>query len=74
MGWMILIAIVPTFRNIPLMGVIWILIGGLLYTIGIYFYRKARFRQHHLVWHLMVLAGTASHFFAIYHYILPLTL
>jgi hemolysin III len=74
MGWMILIAIVPTFRNIPSMGVIWILIGGLLYTIGIFFYRKARFRQHHLVWHLLVLAGTASHFFAIYYYILPLTL
>ena len=72
MGWMILIAIVPTFKVIPLMGVLWILIGGLCYTIGIFFYRKARFRYHHLVWHLLVLAGTISHFFAIYHYVLPL--
>lgn len=74
MGWMILIAIVPTFRNIPLMGVIWILAGGLFYTIGIFFYRKARFKYHHLVWHLLVMAGTISHFFAIYYYVLPLSL
>jgi len=73
MGWMILIAIVPTFRNIPLMGVLWILIGGFCYTIGIFFYRKARFKQHHLVWHLLVIAGTLSHFFAIYFHILPLS-
>ncbi len=73
MGWMILIAIVPIFKVVPFMGVLWILIGGLCYTIGIFFYRKARFKYHHLVWHLLVLAGTISHFFAIYHYVLPLT-
>ena len=73
MGWMIIIAIVPAFRNIPLMGVLLILIGGLCYTIGIFFYRKAKFNQHHLVWHLLVMAGTISHFFAIYHHILPIT-
>ncbi len=72
MGWMLVIAIVPTFNNVPIMGVLWILIGGLCYTVGIFFYRKARFYQHHLVWHLLVLAGTISHFFAIYHYILPI--
>ena len=73
MGWMILIAIVPTFKIIPLMGVLWILIGGFCYTIGIFFYKKAKFNQHHLVWHLLVIAGTLSHFFAIYYYVLPLT-
>lgn len=74
MGWMIIIAIVPAFKNIPLMGMIWILFGGICYTVGIYFYRKAKFKQHHLVWHLLVMAGTISHFFAIYHHILPITL
>ncbi len=73
MGWMLLIAIVPTYKVVPLMGVLWILIGGLCYTIGIFFYRKAKFKYHHLVWHLLVLAGTLSHFFGIYHYILPIT-
>lgn len=73
MGWMFLIAIVPAFRMIPSMGVWWILIGGICYSVGIYFYKKARFKQHHLVWHLLVIAGTFSHFMAIYYYVLPMT-
>ncbi len=56
------------------MGVLSIIIGGLCYSIGIYFYRKATFNQHHLVWHLLVIAGTVSHFLGIYYYVLPLTL
>jgi len=73
MGWMVLIAIVPVFKRIPLMGVLWILIGGLAYTIGIFFYRKARFNHHHLVWHLLVIAGALLHYFAFYFYVLPLS-
>ncbi len=72
MGWMFLIAIVPAFKSIDVMGVVWILIGGLCYTVGIFFYRKGRFKYHHLVWHLLVIAGTVSHFISIYYYILPL--
>lgn len=73
MGWMILIAIVPTFERVPFWGVMLILIGGLCYSIGIYFYKKAKFNQHHLVWHLLVIAGTLSHFIGIYYYILPIS-
>jgi hemolysin III len=72
MGWMLVIAIVPIYKSLPLMGVLWILIGGLCYTIGIFFYRLARFKYHHLVWHLLVVAGAASHFFGIYYYVLPI--
>lgn len=74
MGWMVLIAIVPIYKSLPLMGVLWILIGGFCYTIGIFFYRLARFKYHHLVWHLLVIAGAASHFFGIYYYLLPITI
>ena len=71
MGWLILIAIAPIFRILPLMGSLWILIGGLCYTIGIVFFKLFRFPYHHLVWHLLVVAGTASHFFAVFFYIIP---
>lgn len=71
MGWLFLIAIVPVMNNLPLMGAVWILIGGLCYTLGILFFKKFRFPYHHLVWHLMVLAGTASHFIAIFFYMIP---
>lgn len=74
MGWMVLIAIVPLYNSLPLMGVLWILIGGFCYTIGIFFFRFGRFKYHHLVWHLLVIAGAASHFIAIYYYLLPITI
>lgn len=72
MGWMMLIVIVPLVKALPLMGLIWIMIGGLCYCFGIYFYRKATFKYAHLVWHLMVLAGSISHFFAIFFYVIPM--
>lgn len=72
MGWMVLIAIAPLYKSMSPMGLLWILIGGFCYTIGIFFFRFGRFKYHHLVWHLLVLAGAASHFFAIYYYLLPI--
>jgi len=71
MGWLILVAIVPVSKILPLMGTLWILIGGLCYTLGIVFFKFIRFPYHHLVWHLLVVAGTVSHFFAVFFYIIP---
>lgn len=71
MGWLILIAIVPVIRIMPVAGWILVLVGGALYTIGIYFYKKCSFRYHHLVWHLFVIAGNAAHFLAIYLFVIP---
>jgi hemolysin III len=71
MGWLVLIAMGPLFRSLPLMGVLWILIGGLAYSVGILFYNSIKFPYHHLVWHMLVIAGTLSHFFAVFFYIIP---
>lgn len=71
MGWLFLIAIVPVMKNLPLMGTLWILIGGLCYTFGILFFKFIKFPYHHLVWHILVLAGTISHFFAVFFYMIP---
>jgi hemolysin III len=71
MGWLVVIVARTVLRSVPLMGFVWIIIGGLFYTIGIIFFKFTRFKYHHLVWHLMVIGGTASHFTAIFFYILP---
>ena len=71
MGWLILIAIVPVISTLPLMGTLWILIGGSCYTLGILFFKVIKFPYHHLVWHMLVLAGTISHFFAVFFYMIP---
>lgn len=71
MGWLVVAVSGPVLKAIPLMGYIWIIIGGLFYTLGILFFKIAKFRYHHLIWHLLVIGGTASHFVAIFFYILP---
>lgn len=71
MGWMLLIGIGTIARAIPPAGFAWILIGGAFYTLGILFYKKIQFPYHHLVWHLFVMAGSMSHFFAIFFYVIP---
>ena len=74
MGWLVLIAIVPVINALPLSGWLFILLGGAFYTIGIFFYKKGKFLYHHLVWHVLVMMGTASHFITIFYFILPRTL
>lgn len=70
MGWLALIALRPLWHALPLMGFVWLVAGGLLYTVGIVFYSlDERLRHAHGVWHLFVLAGSASHYFAILYYV-----
>lgn len=68
MGWMVVIAIRPMWLNMPLPGLLWLLAGGLAYTVGAGFYATKRLPYAHLIWHLFIMAGTACHFVAIYSY------
>jgi hemolysin III len=70
MGWLALIALKPLLQTLPWAGFVWLLLGGLFYTFGIIFYAlDAKLRHAHGVWHLFVLAGSVSHFVAIYLYV-----
>lgn len=71
MGWLILGAVVPVINALPFMGWFWILLGGLCYTLGIVFFKIFRFPYHHLVWHLLVMAGSICHFFVVFFYVIP---
>jgi hemolysin III len=63
MGWMVVIAVKPLMRAAPPSFLIWMLIGGLAYTLGVIFYAAKRLPYHHSVWHLFVLGGSICHFF-----------
>ncbi len=70
MGWMILLALDPLLETLPLAGFWWLLAGGIFYTSGIVFFAlDRRYPWMHGVWHLFVLAGSASHFVAILFYV-----
>ncbi|MBA4321628.1 MAG: hemolysin D [Odoribacter sp.] len=71
MGWLVVLVSGSVLKAVPVAGFVWIIAGGLFYTLGIIFFKIAKFRFHHLIWHLLVLGGTASHFIAIFFFILP---
>jgi hemolysin III len=72
MGWLIVIAIKPLYLNLPFNGIVWLVVGGLLYTFGTIFYVWRRVPYHHAIWHTFVLAGSTAHFIAVLFYVLPM--
>jgi hemolysin III len=78
MGWLAVVAASAIFRAVPAGGIVWLLAGGVVYSVGalIYGFRRpdplpGTFGFHEL-WHLFVLAGSACHFWAMLRYIAPL--
>ena len=65
MGWMVVTAVGPFMRNVPLDTTSWLLAGGLAYTVGTVFYMSGRIPYAHAIWHGFVLAGSACHFVAV---------
>jgi hemolysin III len=70
MGWLIVLVIKPLLSEVPFMFFMWILIGGLSYTLGIIFFVWEKMPYNHSIWHLFVLGGSISHFFAFLFYLI----
>lgn len=70
MGWLILIALIPLLRVMPLAGFGWLLLGGLFYSGGVYFFNRGDSRPYfHGIWHLFVLAGSICHYVTVLVYV-----
>lgn len=66
MGWLIVIAADPLYARVPAAGLLWLVAGGLAYTVGVaFFMTDSRLRYGHFVWHLFVMAGTSCHYVAV---------
>ena len=71
MGWLSLIAFKPLLEALSPTAFFLLLLGGLFYTGGLTFYAlDERVRHFHGIWHLFVLAGSISHYFTIFFYVL----
>lgn len=70
MGWIIIIALKPLIQNVPAGSLYWLFAGALSYCIGVLFYLRRQNRFNHVIWHLFVLGGSISHFFAIFLYLI----
>lgn len=71
MGWAIIFAMKAVIQTVPKMGIILLLIGGIVYTVGAVFYVLKKYKYTHSVWHLFVIAGSIFHYFSILLYVLP---
>lgn len=75
MGWMALMVIKPLLANLPPGGLLWLLLGGIFYSVGAIFYAmKWPGRDHpifgfHEIFHFFVLAGSICHYFMIFCYL-----
>lgn len=69
LGWMSLGAIKPLVAALTPAGVIWLVAGGLLYTLGAVTVRYHLVRRSHEVWHVLALAASASHFVMLFLYV-----
>jgi hemolysin III len=68
MGWLILVAIEPLYASVPAKGLLWLLAGGICYTVGVAFFSTDKhLRYGHAIWHLFVLGGTVCHYFAVWY-------
>ena len=72
MGWLAIFAIVPLYRALPTSGFVWLLAGGLSYTVGGVLYavkwpgrNNPRFGCHE-IFHLFILLGSIFHFILMY--------
>ena len=70
-GWCVVFAIKPLLKVLPWEAFMWLLAGGIAYTVGAVLYGLgSRHRYMHSVFHLFVLAGSVMHYVAIIKYIL----
>ena len=70
MGWLCLIAIQEMMEKIPELSLLFIVVGGGFYMLGILFYLWEKLPYNHAIWHLFVIGGCASHYIAVIDLIL----
>ena len=70
-GWIVVVAMKPLLEALDKGGVILLIVGGVLYTVGVIFYKLKKIKYMHSVWHLFVLGGSILHYFSIVLYVFP---
>lgn len=69
MGWLSLIVIYQLSMTIEIGGLLLLAGGGVIYSIGVFFYVSNRIPFNHAIWHGFVLVGCVCHFLSIYYYV-----
>lgn len=70
MGWLALIPYSELTAALDSAAMVWLIAGGISYTVGVLFYAIERIPYNHFIWHLFVLGGASCHFFMVYVYVI----
>ena len=71
MGWLVVLRIKPVLTFVTLHGFLWLLAGGLFYTLGVFFFASKTIPYSHAIWHVFALCGSVCHYWAVFFYVLP---
>ena len=75
MGWLCIFALKPLFKALPLSGFLWLLFGGIAYTLGaiIYAFKLKAFNEKHIyfgsheIFHIFIMIGTFCHYMLLFN-------
>jgi hemolysin III len=70
MGYLFVMFLIPLYKHMHPMGIGFIFIGGFCYTLGVVFFKMEKVKFSHLIWHLLVIAGSVCHWIGIFSYAL----
>lgn len=65
MGWIMVVGGRRFFDQLPTDVLVFICIGGGLYSVGVFFYLWDKYTYTHAVWHVLVLAAAICHYVAV---------
>ena len=74
MGWLCVFALKPIYKTLPLSGFLWLLFGGVAYTLGavIYAFKLKSFNEKHIyfgsheIFHVFIMLGTFCHYMLLF--------
>ena len=76
MGWASIFMLKPLCANLPTMSIFWLVVGGVLYTIGgiIYGAKPKKLKigkfEFHEIFHIFIILGSLSHFISVFCYVI----
>ena len=70
MGWIALVAIKPLLESVATTPLLWLLAGGIFYTVGAVLYSFRKLLYNHAIFHVFVLGGSTCHYIMIYNFVI----
>lgn len=69
MGWISLILIYQIYKYVGMSYILFLVIGGLIYTLGAIFYSIKKIPYNHAIWHIFILVAAFVMFYGNYKFL-----